>query len=139
MNLTLVQCEYHMGKYAVIARINPTNQNKTADFTFARNFCFLVPISRGGKCPFCPPADALSLAEADRTDVQIAWPLECAVRLFNKCLAQAHSNDNTGSRRFYPLRRALEAEYIFASLKAIIYRSFLSGRIQHARNFTHLS
>jgi len=46
------------GKYTVIARMNPANQNKTADFTFSINFCFLVPISRGGKFPFCPPADA---------------------------------------------------------------------------------
>jgi len=47
-----------MGKYTVIARINPTNQNETADFTFSRNFCFLVPISRGGNTRFAPPADA---------------------------------------------------------------------------------
>jgi len=43
-----------MGKYTLTARINPTNQNKTADFTFSRNFCFLFPISRGER-PFCPP------------------------------------------------------------------------------------
>ena len=34
-----------------------------------------------------------SSVEAGRTDVQIAWPLW--VRVF-KCLAQTHSNDNTG-------------------------------------------
>ena len=39
-----------------------------------------------------------SLVEAGRTHVQIAWPLKCAVRVF-KCLAQAHSNDNTGRCR----------------------------------------
>jgi len=45
-----------MGKYTVIARIKPTNQNKTADFTFSINFCFLVPISRGGNARFAHPA-----------------------------------------------------------------------------------
>jgi len=39
-----------------------------------------------------------SLVKAARTDVQIAWPLECAARVL-KCLAQAHSNDNTGRCR----------------------------------------
>ena len=37
------------------ARINANNQNQIPDFTFCRKFCFLVPISREGKCPFCPP------------------------------------------------------------------------------------
>jgi len=34
--------------------------------------------------------------EAGSTDVRIAWPL--SVRIF-KCLAQAHSSDNTGRFR----------------------------------------
>jgi len=51
------------------------------------------------------------------------------VRVF-KCLAQAHSNDNTGkcresdpsirNRRFQLLRCAIDVAYIFASVKAII-------------------
>ena len=55
-------------------------------------------------------------------------PFECAVRVF-KCLAQAHSNDNTGkcresdpsirNSRFQLLRCANEVAYIFASVKAI--------------------
>jgi len=40
------------------ARIHPTNRNWTSDFTFCRNFCFLVPISRGEQMPISPPADA---------------------------------------------------------------------------------
>jgi len=40
-----------------IAKINPTNRNWTADFTFSRNFSFLVPISRGTNARFAPPAD----------------------------------------------------------------------------------
>ena len=48
VNLTLVQCECHIGKQTVIARINPNNQNSIPDLTICRNFCFLVPISRGG-------------------------------------------------------------------------------------------
>ena len=39
-----------------------------------------------------------SLVEASRTDLQIAWPHECAVRVFT-CHAQAHRNDNTGRCR----------------------------------------
>jgi len=58
VNLTLVQCERHIGKRTVTARINPNNQ-KTPDFTFSRNFCFLVPISRGRQMPVLHlPADA---------------------------------------------------------------------------------
>jgi len=54
VNLTLVQCECHIGKQIVITRINSTNRNQTADFTFSRNL-FLVPISRGRKYLFCAP------------------------------------------------------------------------------------
>ena len=66
-----------------------------------------------------------SSVEAGRTDVQIAWPFWMRVL---KCLAQAHSNDNTDScresdpirnRRFSTLRCAFEVAYIFASVKAI--------------------
>jgi len=42
--------------------------------------------------------DMQSLVEAGRRDVEIAWPLLVAVRVF-KCLAQTHSNDNTGMCR----------------------------------------
>jgi len=63
--------------------------------------------------------------EVGSTDVQVA------LRVF-KCLAQAHSNDNTGrcresdsfirNRRLQPLRCAIEVAYVFASAKAIIVR-----------------
>ena len=57
--LTVVQCECHIGRQTVIARINPTNRNYTADVTFSRNFCFFVPISRGEEMPvLLSPADA---------------------------------------------------------------------------------
>jgi len=49
-----VQCECHIGKKTAIARINPTNRSGTADFTFSRNFSFLVQVPGGGKYPFCP-------------------------------------------------------------------------------------
>jgi len=58
VSLSLVQCECHIGKQVVITWINPTNQNWTADFTFSRNLCFLVPISRGANVRFAPPANA---------------------------------------------------------------------------------
>ena len=61
-----------------------------------------------------------SFVEAGCTDVQIAWPLECTVRVY-KCLAQAHSNDNTGRCMESTIRSviiawrcAVEAAYIFA-------------------------
>jgi len=41
-----------------IARINSIDRNYAADFRFFRNFWFLVPIFREGKCPFPLPADA---------------------------------------------------------------------------------
>jgi len=40
-----------------------------------------------------------SLVEAGRTDVQIAWPLLVRRARLYKCLAQAHSSDNTGMCR----------------------------------------
>jgi len=59
VNLPLMQCEYRIRKQTVIAGINPTNQNRTADFTFSRNFGLLVPISSWANARFPPfPADA---------------------------------------------------------------------------------
>jgi len=75
-----------------------------------------------------------SLVEADRTDVQLLGPFECAVRVY-KCLGQAHSNDNTGrcresdpsirNRRFQRLSSAIDVTYISASVKAITVVSCL--------------
>jgi len=53
--LALVQCARLTGKETVIARIKSNNRNWAADFMFSRKFWFLGPISRGCKCPFCPP------------------------------------------------------------------------------------
>jgi len=46
-------------RIAIIKQVvgfNNNNRNRTADFTFSRNFSFLVPISRGGSnARFAPP------------------------------------------------------------------------------------
>jgi len=57
--LAFVLCECLTGKYTVVARIKSINRNWATDFMFTRTFSFLGSISKGGKCPFCPPpADA---------------------------------------------------------------------------------
>ena len=54
----------------VIARINPTNRNWTDDFRFSRNFCFLIPISRGGQMPVLPPPLRTPLLNAVPCSIQ---------------------------------------------------------------------
>ena len=51
----LVQCECHKGKYPDIARNKSFNRNWAPNVRFSGKFWFLVPISRGCKCPLCPP------------------------------------------------------------------------------------
>ena len=59
--LTLVQYECHIGKQTVIYKefTQLIGITVNADFTFSKNFCFLVRISSGGEMPVLPPsADA---------------------------------------------------------------------------------
>jgi len=55
VNLDLVQCECHSGKWTVIARNTSINRNWAADIKFSRKFWFLVPISRKGQMPVLTP------------------------------------------------------------------------------------
>jgi len=70
-----VQCECHIGKQTLIARINRTNHNWNADFTFSRNFCFLVPISRYGQMRVLPPSADVrdSLYSEFSFEKQLTW------------------------------------------------------------------
>ena len=57
VKLAVMQCECHTGKYAVIARINSINIGIKLLTSGFLDIAYLVrmPISRGSKCPFCPP------------------------------------------------------------------------------------
>ena len=59
MNLTFVLRECHIGKQLSLQELTQLIRIKLLIFTYYRNFCFLVPISRGGQMPVLPPpADA---------------------------------------------------------------------------------
>jgi len=56
--LTLVQCECHIGKQTVIYKefTQLIGITVNADFTFSKNICFLVRISSGGQMLVLPPS-----------------------------------------------------------------------------------
>jgi len=52
-------CECHIGKQLPLQELTQLIKIKLLISRITETFCFLVPIARGGKCPFCPPpADA---------------------------------------------------------------------------------
>jgi len=66
--LTLVQCECHIGKQTVIYK-EFTQLIGNADFTFSRKFYFLVPIFRGANARFSPlrtPMPTITIAHGRR-------------------------------------------------------------------------
>jgi len=54
VNLTFVQCEFHTAKKLALQEPNQLIGIKMPNSGFSRNIWFLIPISMGGKCPFCP-------------------------------------------------------------------------------------
>jgi len=55
---TLVHCKCHVGKQTAIARINQSNQNETAYFTFSNTFVSWSHFAAGANARFTPHADA---------------------------------------------------------------------------------
>ena len=58
VNLSLVQCECHIGKQTVIAKLTQLIRIKLLISRFLEIFASWSQFPGGGKCPFCPPADA---------------------------------------------------------------------------------